>query len=261
MGLYFNSAEEAQQAYDSFADKYTNYVHEHQTFIKDILEGKIPRTGETIDKALKQGSELERELVASLVGNINQAKKAVVNELYTKEDNKRLSKDLLPRGKTYCCVMKEPIPSRNEDIEQAGLKEGDLQILFRLIPCVGYNTGILLNPDNGFPFITYADIAEYLGEKPIDDGKVANAMRRLIKEGIVWRYGGMFIMNDDFIRCGQMTTGVLQKRREKRQAIQGKKPINKQGKKAGTKKTKNDIAEEPQTQATSGQGIFEEIPF
>lgn len=259
--LIINSAEEAQRKYDSFADKHTKEVNENQRAIQDILDGKIPRTGATVDKVLEQARDNQAELLKSIIGYINQTKRAVVSDFYSKKDNKRLANNLLPRGKTYCCVMKEPIPSRKEDIEQAGLKEGDLQILFRLIPCVGYDTGILLNPDNGIPFITYADVADYLGENPSSDGKVAKAMQRLIKAGIVWRYGGMLIMNDDFIRCGAMTKGVLQKRKEKRQAIQGKKPINRQGKKAGTKKTKNDIVEEPQTQATSEQGIFEEIPF
>ena len=160
--------------------------------------------------------------------------------------------------------MKEPILSRKEDIEKAGLKEGDLQILFRLIPCVWFNSGVLKNPDNGIPFITIADVADYLGENPRSDGKVAKAMQRLIKAGIVWRYGNTFIMNDDFIRCGAMTIGVLTTRRrvmEKYQNRQGKKPTNKQGKITDKKNVEIDTIKEPQTQNTSGQGIFEEIPF
>ncbi len=259
--LIINSAEEAQRKYDSFADRHTKEVNENQRAIQDILDGKIPRTGATVDKVLEQAMDNQAELLKSIIRYINQTKRAVVSDFYSKKDNKRLANNLLPRGKTYCCVMKEPIPSRKEDIKKAGLKEGDLQILFRLIPCVGYNTGILINPDNGIPFITYADVAEYLGECSRSDGAVGRCMNRLIENGIVWRYGDLFIMNDDFIRCGAMTTGVLQKRKEKRQAIQGKKPTNKQGEIMDKKNVKIDIVKEPQTQATSGQETLEEIPF
>ncbi len=262
--LIINSAEEAQRKYDYFADGHTKEVNENQRAIQDILDGKVPRTGATVDKVLEQAMDNQAELLKSIIGYINQTKRAVVSDFYSKKDNKRLERGLLPLDKTYCCVMKEPIPSRKEDIEQAGLKEGDLQILFRLIPCVWFNSGVLKNPDNGIPFITIADVADYLGENPSSDGKVAKAMQRLIKAGIVWRYGNTFIMNDDFIRCGAMTIGVLTTRRrvmEKYQNRQGKKPINKQGKITDKKNVEIDIVEEPQTQATSEQGIFEEIPF
>lgn len=261
--LRFNSAIEAQEAYDNFANKHTKAINENQILIQDILTGKV-KDWTTIERALKQARDNQGEMIASVVGYINQAKRAVVSDLNTKNDIKRLEKDLLPIGKTYCCVMKIPTLSRKEDIEQAGLKEGDLSILFRLIPCVGYNTGILLNPDNGISFISIADIADFLGEKTGSDGKVAKAIQRLIKTGIVWRYGSNFIMNDSFIRCGKMTTGVLQKRKEKRekyQSGQGKKSTHRQGKKSVKKKTKNDVAEVPQTQATSGQEVDEAIPF
>ena len=264
MGLYFNSAEKAQQAYDDFADKHIEKVHESQKAIQDILDGKIPRTGETVDRVLEQASKNQEELLKSGIGYISQVKKAECNYQYGKADYKRLEKGLLPFKNTYCCVMKEPILTRKEDIEKAGLKEGDLQILFRLIPCVWFNSGILGNPDNGIPFITIADVADYLGECSRSDGAVGRCMNRLIENGIVWRYGDLFIMNDDFIRCGPMTKGVLTTRRKyvkKYQNKQGKKPTNKQGEIMDKKNVKIDIVKEPQTQATSGQETLEEIPF
>jgi len=262
--LHFNSAEEAQRAYDSFAERHTKEVKDSQRAIKDIVEGKVPRTGATIDKVLEQASNNQKELLKSIMGYINQAQKAECNYQYEKSDRKRVERALLPIDKTYCCVMKEPIPSRKEDIEKAGLKEKDLSTLFRLIPCVWFNTGILENPDNGIPFITVADVAEYLGENPSSDGAVAKSIRRLIQSGILWRYGDLFIMNDYWIRCGAMASGVLTTRHnvmKKYKDKQGKKATQKQGKKAVTKKAKKDVAKEPQTQATSGQGEDEEIPF
>lgn len=261
--LQFNNAEQAQETYDNFANKHTRDIHENQALIEDIITGKV-KDWTTIERVLKQASDNQRELLKSAIGYISQAKKAECNYQYEKEDRKIIEKGLLPYNKTYCCVMKEPTLSRKEDIEQAGLKEGDLSILFRLIPCVGYNNGTLLNPDNGIPFISIADVAGYLGEKPSSDGKVAKAIQRLIKAGIIWRYGSSFIMNDFYIRCGQMTIGVLQKRKEKRekyQSGQGKKQTHRQGKKQKQKTTKNDVAEAPQTQATSGLEGDEKIPF
>ncbi len=262
--LFFNTAQQAQQTYDDFAKRHTKDVHENQEEIEKLLDRdnkEVDRSGKHINEVLEQARDNQRELIKSIVGYINQTKRAAINEIYEREEKKQIKKDSLPRGQTYCCVMKMPILSRKEDIEKAGLKEGDFQILFRLIPCVAYNTGILLNPENGISFISIADVAEYLGEKSSSDGKVAKSMQRLIKAGIIWRYGSLFIMNDLYIRCGEMTTGVLQKRKKKMETWQGKKPTNKQGKKAVKKTIKKDVAEEPQTQVTSGKEVDEAIPF
>lgn len=262
--LHFNSAEEAQRAYDSFAERHTKAVNDSQRAITNIINGKVPRIGATVDKVLEQASNNQIELLKSTIGYINQTKKAECNYQYERADRKRVERYLLPTDKTYCCVMKEPIPSRKEDIEKAGLKEKDLSILFRLIPCVWFNTGILVNPDNGIPFITVADVAEYLGENPSSDGAVAKAIRRLIQSDILWRYGNLFIMNDYWIRCGAMTSGVLTTRHntlKKHKDRQGKKATQELGKKAVTKKAKKDVAKLPQTQATSGQEENEKIPF
>jgi hypothetical protein len=261
--MFFKSPKEVTERYEGFLKGVIGKVNEIQYSIKNILEGK-DRSNATIEGVLIAATSLIGDLIKSVAGYLRQAERTQMDYQYLKADYKRLENSLLPKYNTYCCVTKEPIPSRKEDIKKAGLKEGDLQILFRLIPCVWFNSGVLENPDNGIPFITIADVADYLGENPSSDGKVAKAMQRLIKAGIVWRYGGLFIMNDYYIRCGAMTGGVMKNRHiifEKYKKQQGKKQAHKQGKIMDMKNVKIDIVKEPQTQSTSGQGIFEEIPF
>ena len=251
--LFFNSAEEAQRAYDKFADEHTKDVHENQTEIDRLLDRnnkEVDRSGKHIEEVLKQARDNQGKLLKSAIGYISQTKGTQCDYQYLKGDYSRLERSLLPTNKTYCCVMKEPLLllSRKEDIEKAGLKQGDLQILLRLIPCVGFNTGILLNPDNGIPLISIADIAEYLGENPRSDGALARAIKRLIGGGIIWRYGNLFVVNDYWIRCGAMTTGVLTKRNrvmKNNRKEQGKKPINEQGKNKDTKIIESDKSKEP----------------
>ena len=264
---FFNSAEQVQQKYDEYADGHTKEVHASQEEITKLLDRdnkEVDRSGKHIEEVLKQARDNQKELLASAVGYLIQAKCFAQDYLNLKKDYEELQKDQLPRGKTYCCVMKAPILSRKEDIEKAGLKKNDLQILFRLIPCVGYNTGILLNPDTGIPFIRVSDIAEYLGENQRSDGAVGDSIRRLIQGGILWKHGSNYIMNDYYIRCGQMTTGVLQKRRKyllRQCKKQGKKPTQLQGKNKDNGKTKKDEPKEPQTQTTSEEEEGEVIPF
>lgn len=267
--LYFNNAKQAQQAYDNFAERHIKEIHENQTEIDRLLDRSnqtVDKSGKHIEEVLKQAKDNEVELLKSVTGYISQAKKAQCDFQYRNEDYNRLKRNLLPTDRTYCCVMKEPLLllSRKKDIEGQGLKEKDLSLLFRLIPCVGFNTGILLNPDNNIPFISIADIAEYLEENSRSDGALGRSMQRLIKNEIIWRYGDLFVVNDYWIRCGAMTTGVLTSRHrimKKYRNRQGEKATNKQGKNKEQKTVEIDKQKEPQTQATSEEEEEEKIPF
>lgn len=261
--LRFTDPQKATETYENFLKGISDKVSANQRQIQDILTGK-DRTGATIDKALKDADSNQSEMLKSVAGYLWQTEQVQKDLAYEKQDRKRIENDSLPRGKTYCCVMKEGIPVTQEDIKEMGLKEADLNILFRLITCVGFDTGILLNPDTGIPFIKSDDIAEYLGEKTGSDNKCSRAIGRLIKSGILFRHGSVFIVNDFFIRCGQMTRGVMDKRKkyfEKYNKKQGKKQTNKQGKKSMQKKSKTKEQEEQQTQAVSGAETDEQIPF
>ena len=261
--LTFTSPEKVTETYENFLKGITNRVSENQRQIKSVMNGE-DRSGATIEKALQQAEENQTEMLASVAGYLWQAEQAKKDLVYEKLDRKRIENDSLPRGKTYCCVMKDGIPTTQEDIKEMGLKETDLSVLFRLIPCVGYNTGILLNPDTGIPFVKSDDIAEYLGEKTGSDNKCSRAISRLIKSRILFRYGKVFIMNDFFIRCGQMTRGVMNNRKkyfDKYNKKQGKKQTNRQGKKSVQKKAKIKRKEVPQTQAESGAEADEKNPF
>ncbi|MBQ8920347.1 MAG: hypothetical protein IJ056_09615 [Acidaminococcaceae bacterium] len=261
------SAEWVQKQYDNFSSNFTSRIKRSQLAAKDITDRSkqgVDRSGKRIDEILTESSSLLGETVKSVVGYLNQAKTAKVDNIYTQEDYKRLQKALLPIGKTYCCVMKMPILSKEADIKQAGLEIKDYGVLFRLLPCVGYNTGILLNPDTGIAFISLKDIAEYLGESPRSDGGLGRSIGRLIKSGILFRYGNLYVVDDSYIRCGQMTTGVLQKRKdvfEKYKNMQGEKPTQEQGKNKETKKQKSVRKKEPQTQAESEGETPDNIPF
>ena len=251
--LRFTNPEKVPETYKNFLKGISNRVSENLKLIQDIVTGK-DRTGATIEKALNESASLEREMIQSVAGYLWQAEQAQKDFVYERLDREKIENDSLPRGKTYCCVMKGGIPVTQEDIKEMGLKETDLSILFRLIPCVGFDTGILLNPDTGIPFIKSDDIAEYLGEKTGSDNKCSRAIGRLIKSGILFRHGTVFIMNDFFIRCGQMTRGVMSNRKkyfEKYNKKHGKKQANRQGKKSVQKKPKIKGQEVLQTQTES----------
>ena len=249
--LRFTDPKKATETYENFLKDISGRVSKNQRQIQDIITGK-DRTGATIDKTVEEAESLENEMLKSVAGYLWQAERAQVDLVYERIDREKIEKDSLPRGRTYCCVMKGGIPVTQEDIKEMGLKETDLSVLFRLIPCVGFDTGILLNPDTGIPFIKSDDIAEYLGEKTGSDNKCSRAISRLIKSGILFRYGSVFMVNDFYIRCGQMTRGVMNNRKkyfEKYNKKQGKKQTNKQGKKSTQENSKIKEQEEPQTQA------------
>lgn len=262
-GMYqFKNLMDIQKKYDYFCEEHGKQLNEVQEDIDLILQGK-DRSGKHIDETLKKSKNLLTEQFKSVAGYLRQAERAQTERQYEKEDKEKLQNDLLPKGKTYCCVMKQVGLSRKEDIEKQGLKEKDLSLLFRLIPCVGYETGILVN-DIGIPFSSVDDIAEYLGEKRGNDNATGQAIRRLKEAGIIFKYGDCFIMNDSCIRCGQMTKGVLKKRRQvfKNQLDkQGKKGGTKQGKKQTRKEQEKAIQETPQTQAGSEQETETKMPF
>ncbi len=263
--MHDNTAEEIQRKYDYFCDTFTSRIKKVQVDIEQIKDRSknVDRSGKRIEELLTEVSGLLNETVKSTVGYLIQTKEATIDKSFAEEDLARTQRELLPKGKTYCCVMKRAGLSRKEDIEGKGLKEKDLSLLFRLIPCVGYETGILVN-DIGIPFSSVNEIAEYLGEKKGADSTTGQAIRRLKEAGIIYKYCGVFIIDDSYIRCGQMTRGVLQKRRKvlKDQLDkQGKKGGVKQGKKQTRTKKEKSIKDKPQTQAGSEQEKDIKIPF
>ncbi len=251
----FKSPLDIQKRYDYFCEEHGKKLRGLQTDIIDLLTEGKDRSGKHVEETLKAAGELLYESFKCVAGYLQQAKNAQIDYQYLKEDYNKLQKELLPKGKTYCCVMKQTGLSRKEDIEGQGLKEKDLSLLFRLIPCIGYETGILVN-DLGIPFNNVDEIAEYLGEKTGNDSATGQAIHRLKEAGILLKYGGCFIMNESYIRCGQMTSGVLGKRHKvfkKYKDKQGKKEGVRQGKKPVQKKQKKGEDKSTQTQVESKQ--------
>lgn len=92
--------------------------------------------------------------------------------------------------------------TKQEELKKLGLKNADLGILLRLLPLIGYNHNILHDPMSQIPFNTEKQLADYLGD---NQSIVRGSLARIIKAGLITRINGLFVANEDYLMCGQIS--------------------------------------------------------
>ena len=90
----------------------------------------------------------------------------------------------------------------NVKLKECGLRNADLGILFRILPLIGFNHNILHEPTSQVPFSDKKQIADYLGE---NRSTVRSSLNRLEKAGLIIPINGVFVANEDYLICGQIS--------------------------------------------------------
>lgn len=177
---------------------------------------------DTLNKACDNGDisnarqiyEDSRQAVNRILWYKTRAEQAEQNAQAQKADNKELTKGGLPRGDTYTRIMKatnKGLFFNNDDLKRNHITNSDLGILYRLLPLVDFQTGLLIHPNTQYPFLSKESISELLGYKP-KSKTVTRALTRLIRVGVLDRIGKCFAVNYNYILSGAISSETIKAR-------------------------------------------------
>lgn len=154
------------------------------------------RQAETIDNLNKRLASLENSNL--LLRKENSELKTNVKNINPLDNPYKPAGGFVQVGKWFVheCLTKQV------GLRTLGLKNADLGILFRILPLIGFNHNILHNPMSQIPFNTKKEIADYLGE---NQSTFRGSLSRIEKAGIIIPTNGVFVANEDYLICGQIS--------------------------------------------------------
>lgn len=161
---------------------------------------------------IKDSDHLKNAWRASRVKDLeNQAKlKALAYDIKKVQRGESLVRD------TYVRVIKntnDELFRTNEQMKINGVTNSDLGILYRLIPFIDYQTGILVDSFTRLPFVSAREISDFLGYNG-NTKTVLRALTRLVRVGVIDRYSKCYIVNYSYLLCGSINKDTVVARGE-----------------------------------------------